>query len=125
MAARAACGSPPPRESALGSLLEAITDPSRAEHFQPTNINFALLPPLTEAELAAMGMAASSWAAEPTVLRVSVSTAWNLPIAQVEDDRLDEVTQSGRYLDATREVLRKHNGLWFYDESYVISRRRD
>ena len=41
------------------------------------------------------------------------------------DDRLDEVTQSGRYLDATREVLRKHNGLWFYDESYVISRRRD
>ena len=30
-----------------------------------------------------------------------------------------------RYLDAVREVLRKHNGLWFYDESYVISRRRD
>jgi len=26
---------------------------------------------------------------------------------------------------ATREILRKHNGLWFYDESYVISRRRD
>jgi hypothetical protein len=24
-------------------------------------------------------------------------------VAQVEDDRLDEVTQSGRYLDATRE----------------------
>jgi methylenetetrahydrofolate--tRNA-(uracil-5-)-methyltransferase len=41
---------PPPRASALGSLLEAITDPTRAEHFQPTNINFALLPPLAEAE---------------------------------------------------------------------------
>ena len=27
--------------------------------------------------------------------------------------------------NATREVLRKHGGLWFYDESYVISRRRD
>ncbi len=53
--------------------------------------------------------------------------AWNAAVyvAQVEDDRLTEVTQSGRYLDATREVLRKHNGLWFYDESYVISRRRD
>ncbi len=37
----------PPRESALGSLLEAITDPTRAEHFQPTNINFGLFPPLT------------------------------------------------------------------------------
>jgi hypothetical protein len=35
------------------------------------------------------------------------------------------MTQGGRYLDAAREVLRKHNGLWFYDESYVISRRRD
>jgi len=38
----------PPRDSALGSLLEAITDPFRADHFQPTNINFALLPPLPE-----------------------------------------------------------------------------
>jgi hypothetical protein len=53
--------------------------------------------------------------------------AWNAAVyvAQIEDDRLTEMTQSGRTLDATREVLRKHNGLWFYDESYVISRRRD
>ncbi len=40
--------SPPPRESAMGSILEAITDPTRAKHFQPTNINFGLLPPLPE-----------------------------------------------------------------------------
>lgn len=40
--------SPPPRTSAMGSLLEAITDQSRAKHFQPTNINFGLLPPLSE-----------------------------------------------------------------------------
>ena len=39
---------PPPRDSALGSLLEAITDPFRAEHFQPTNINFGLIPPWPE-----------------------------------------------------------------------------
>ena len=53
--------------------------------------------------------------------------AWNAAVyvAQIEEDRLTEVTQSGRYLDATRDVLRKYNGLWFYDESYVISRRRD
>jgi methylenetetrahydrofolate--tRNA-(uracil-5-)-methyltransferase len=43
--------SPPPRASAMGSLLEAITDPTRADHFQPTNINFALIPPLEEADL--------------------------------------------------------------------------
>lgn len=40
--------SPPPRASAMGSLLEAITDPTREKNFQPTNINFGLLPPLTE-----------------------------------------------------------------------------
>ena len=37
---------PPPRDSAMGSLIEAITDPLRAKHFQPTNINFGLFPPL-------------------------------------------------------------------------------
>lgn len=47
--------SPPPRESALGSILEAITDPSRADHFQPTNINFGLFPPLNDADKAEMG----------------------------------------------------------------------
>ena len=26
--------------------------------------------------------------------------------------------------DATRDVLREYGGLWFYDESYVISRKR-
>lgn len=53
--------------------------------------------------------------------------AWNAAVyvAQIEDDRLTEVTQSGSYLDATRDILRRHNGLWFNDESYVIARRRD
>ena len=39
----------PPRSSALGSLMNAISDPSKEKHFQPTNINFGLLPPLTDA----------------------------------------------------------------------------
>jgi hypothetical protein len=53
--------------------------------------------------------------------------AWNAAIyvAQVEDDRLGEVVADGRYLEATREVLRERGGLWFFDESYVISRRRE
>lgn len=33
----------PPRQTAIGSLLNAITDSER-EHFQPTNINFSLFP---------------------------------------------------------------------------------
>jgi hypothetical protein len=53
--------------------------------------------------------------------------AWNAAIyvAQVEDDRLASVVSDGSYLDATREVLHERGGLWFYDESFVISRRRD
>ena len=52
--------------------------------------------------------------------------AWNAAayVAQIEDDRLEEALTSSAYLDATREVLRKHGGLWFNDESYVVSRRR-
>jgi len=68
----------------------------------------------------------------PSEISESIGTstlfaAWNAAIyvAQVEDDRLAEVTQDGRYIEATREVLRQNGALWFYDESYVISRRRE
>lgn len=37
---------PPPRETALGSLLNAITKEAK-ENFQPTNINFGLFPAVT------------------------------------------------------------------------------
>jgi hypothetical protein len=37
---------------------------------------------------------------------------------------LSEVVRDGRYLEATDKVLKKHGGLWFNDETYVISRRR-
>jgi hypothetical protein len=51
--------------------------------------------------------------------------AWNAAIYvnQIEDERLGEVAHSGRYLEATQAVLRKHGGLWFNDESFVVSRR--
>ena len=68
----------------------------------------------------------------PSEISESIGTstlfaAWNAAIyvAQVEDDRLGGVTSDGRYIDATREVLRERGGLWFFDESYVISRRRN
>jgi len=68
----------------------------------------------------------------PSELSGSIGTstlfaAWNAAIyvAQVEDDRLGDVVSDGRYLDATRDVLHEQGGLWFHDESYVISRRRD
>ncbi|MBL8386531.1 MAG: hypothetical protein JNM90_25830 [Burkholderiales bacterium] len=52
--------------------------------------------------------------------------AWNAAVyvAQIEDQRLEQVMSGSGYLDATREVLHRHNGLWFWDESFVISRKR-
>ncbi len=38
----------PPRDSMMGSLMEAITDPTRADHFQPTNVNFGLFRDMKE-----------------------------------------------------------------------------
>jgi hypothetical protein len=67
----------------------------------------------------------------PSEISESIGTstlfaAWNAAIyvAQIEDDRLAEVVADGRPFEATGEVLRQRGGLWFFDESYVISRRR-
>jgi SAM-dependent methyltransferase len=67
----------------------------------------------------------------PSEISESIGTstlfaAWNAAIyvAQVEDDRVAQAAADGRYIDATRSVLRERGGLWFFDESYVISRRR-
>jgi len=67
----------------------------------------------------------------PTEISESIGTstlfaAWNAAVyvAQIEDERLAQVVSDRRYLDATREVLQKHGGLWFFDESYVVSRKR-
>lgn len=53
--------------------------------------------------------------------------AWNAAIyvAQVEDHRVADAAADGRYLKATQDVLHRNGGLWFFDESFVISRRRD
>ena len=61
--------------------------------------------------------------------RIGTSTlfaAWNAAIYvnQIEDERLDTVVTTGAYLEATQQVLQRHGGLWFNDETFVISRRR-
>ena len=61
--------------------------------------------------------------------RIGTSTlfaAWNAAIYvnQIEDQRLDSVVQTGGYLEATQAVLQRYGGLWFNDETFVVSRRR-
>lgn len=53
--------------------------------------------------------------------------AWNAAVyvAQIEDQRLAETLGGRAYLDATRDVLKAHGSLWFNDESYIVSRKRD
>ena len=67
----------------------------------------------------------------PSEIAESIGTstlfaAWNAAVyvAQIDDERLARVVGERRYLDATREVLQAHGGLWFLDESYVVSRKR-
>ena len=67
----------------------------------------------------------------PTEVADSIGTstlfaAWNAAVyvAQIDDERLGRAVGERKYLDATREVLQQHGGLWFLDESYVVSRKR-
>lgn len=51
--------------------------------------------------------------------------AWNAAtyVAQIEDQRLAEAMSANTYIEATREVLREHGALWFWDECYIIARK--
>jgi hypothetical protein len=60
--------------------------------------------------------------------RLSTSTAlaaWNAAVyvAQIDDDRVGEAMRHPDYLRVTNEVVLKHGGLWFQDESFVVVRR--
>ena len=66
----------------------------------------------------------------PTELGEAIGTstlfaAWNAAIyvGQIEDERLEPVISSGGYLDATADVLHQNKGIWFNDETFVISRK--
>ncbi len=67
----------------------------------------------------------------PSEVQQSIGTstlfaAWNASIyvSQIEDERLEPVITSGDYLASTAKVLRKDKGLWFNDESFVVSRKQ-
>ena len=68
----------------------------------------------------------------PTEVREHIGTstllaAWNAAVyvAQIDDRQVTEAMTSGVYLDATTEVLARHGGLWFIDESFVVVREVD
>ena len=67
----------------------------------------------------------------PNEINASIGTstlfaAWNAAVYvyQIEDDLLAEAMTDATYLEATQAALQKHGGLWFNDESFVVSRKR-
>jgi len=52
--------------------------------------------------------------------------AWNAAVyvAQIDDNQVAEAMRREDYLEATRQVLQRHGGVWFTDESFVVSRKR-
>jgi hypothetical protein len=56
----------------------------------------------------------------------SILAAWNAAayVAQIDEERMSKAVTSGAYIEATRSVIEEHGGVWFNDESYVISRGR-
>ena len=96
-----------------------------------TRFSLMSTPALSQDELKTLvGQAALQYVVPGEVVgAIGTSTlfaAWNAAIyvAQIEDHRLSEVVKNDRYLEATEEVLQKYGGLWFNDESFVISRRQ-
>ena len=66
----------------------------------------------------------------PSEVQQSIGTstlfaAWNdaIYVSQIEDERLESVLENTDYLKYTAEILKKHKGLWFNDESFVVSRK--
>lgn len=67
----------------------------------------------------------------PSEVQHSIGTstlfaAWNASIYvnQIEDERLESAITGTDYLRHTADVLKKHAGLWFNDEAFVVSRKR-
>ena len=42
--------------------------------------------------------------------------------AQIDDERVAEAMHTYEYLDVTNDVVLKHGGLWFQDESFAVVR---
>jgi hypothetical protein len=67
----------------------------------------------------------------PSEVQQSIGTstlfaAWNdaIYVNQIEDERLEPVLANNDYLAHTAQVLKQHKGLWFNDESFVVSRKQ-
>jgi len=109
------------RHELLDATEAALGDESAQFKFEPYSDSRSIfrydmhtLPGEIDAESASIGTS-------------TLLAAWNdaTYVAQIEDERLADAMSSDTYLKVTRDVLREYDGLWFLDESFVISRKRE
>ena len=58
---------------------------------------------------------------------LSLSSAWNnaLYFVEVKEELAQQVmARDSRYLDVVREVLLNHGGMWFVNETFTVTRKR-
>jgi len=62
---------------------------------------------------------------EDSIGTSTLFAAWNAAVYvnQIEDDRIAPVVETNEYLKITAKLLKKYNGLWFNDESFIISKK--
>ena len=60
----------------------------------------------------------------PNKIRKPTSFHWGSYYAEIEDEKLESVISNDEYLKITERVLKKYGGLWFNDESFIVSRKR-
>ena len=107
---------PTPRHALLEALKQRLGGPAADLVFDPLDDGDSLF----QFNLRVMASEVGQSIGTSTLL-----AAWNAAIyvAQIPDDRLRAVLAKGRYVEVTTEVLRRHGGLWFVDESFVVRRR--
>ena len=56
----------------------------------------------------------------------TLRAAWNATVymTQIEDAKIMKSLRKGGYLEETEKVLRVHDGLWFTNELFTVSRGR-
>jgi hypothetical protein len=62
---------------------------------------------------------------EDSIGTSTLFAAWNAAVYvnQIGDDQIEPIIESNEYLKITAEILKEYGGLWFNNESFVISKK--
>lgn len=113
-----------PDEDPFRTPRDVLIDALR-EHLKATKPDLVYLSPSAKGAEFRYHLRLNPHEVNSTIGTSTLLAAWNAAVyvAQIDDRRLAQAMSRSAYLEATRKVLRKHNGLWFNDECFVVARR--